>query len=171
VDLSRPAVASLGVGVGPFGLLNLNEEFTPATPLLGVTPAVEWSFGSLVWLGAEVGCWWGGSERAERPRLLLDPALRARLSLPLVERLRLDLILAVGGTLWPEDDAEHGLDPRLDATRLGWSLRAAAGLTWALDSRWRVYAEAGYGVRSTWGDDLAATLDSMQVAAGVRMSL
>ena len=99
------------------------------------------------------------------------PQLRGRVSFGLGRGFSLHLILAVGLTIWPADDSERDVAPELTATRVGWSLRAAAGAAYSLSRRWALVLNIGYYLSSTAGRGVWATLDCLQVSLGVRVAL
>lgn len=167
----RPWTLSLEVHGGFFGLLNLDREFTEQDPSFGFDVVAERRVHRLVDIGAEVLVSWMKTVVAPRPRLVLSPQLRGRVTFGLGRGFSLHLILGLGATIWPADDSEAAVSSALTPTRAGWSLRVAAGAGYALSPRWGLVLNVGYYLSSTAGRGVWATLDCMQVTFGVRLSL
>ena len=154
-----------------FGLFNVDQELTLADPGFGVVPAWEHELGAVVSVGAEVLLAWVRSEVGREHHLIVSPAARVRLRFAVGELVEVELLVALGLTVWPESEAEAALHPALSETRLGWSARVAGGVSLRIDERWSIFVDVGYAVSSTWRDEVAATVDGLVLNVGPRLRL
>lgn len=161
-------IGSLELQGGTFGLFNLNDSFTKASPTLGVTPAFEWKLSKYFALGAESMFVWIKSVKARHPRFVWNPHLRGRILFDVKNIFTVDVTLALGLTLWPENDSEDKLDPEIGGTRVGWSLRAAFGLTYPFKKRFAFFGNLGYMASTSYGNGISATHDTMLLSLGIR---
>ncbi|TNF25077.1 MAG: hypothetical protein EP329_23730 [Deltaproteobacteria bacterium] len=163
----------VGVGgqLGLFGLFNVDGELTHGELAFAVLPAYDHDVTRVLSVGGELLAGWVRSERGEDHHLILSPMLRGRLRFPLAEDVEVELLLALGLTWWEGTDAEAALSPAFAEARFGWSLRAGGGIAYHLDGRWALTLDAGYGMSSTWTDDLPITIDGFVITLGPRVRL
>ena len=100
----------------------------------------------------------------------MSPHLRLQLVFPVHARVQVDVIIAGGLTLWPRDDKDTALSPILTDTRVGWSARAALGLTWLINDRWSLHLDIGYFVTSSGGGGVWVTHDTALLSLGPRVT-
>ena len=171
---AKGRAATLGLNFGAFGLFNLEQsdhsEFTKADPTFGVTPGISFELSPLLSLGGECMLIWAKSHKGTQHRLILSPYITLRLRFSVAPRIHLYALLAVGMTIWTENDSEVALSPALTDTRLGWSLRAAFGAVYSIGNRWSLFIDAGYGAFSSGGSELWITHDTMLLTAGPRLT-
>lgn len=157
---------------GAIPLFNVNDgTFTKGDPALGVTPSLEFKITDNIQLGVEVMFVWIKSINAKNPRFIMSPHVRGTLSFPLIKELILDIILAGGATIWPEDTkTDMGLGEDLSATRAGWSARVALGLTYEFSDDMGVYLTGGYYISNSHGKDINVICDMLLISLGLRMT-
>ncbi len=156
---------------GFFGLFNVARTYTDANPAFGVTVAFEGDVHRYFAIGVEYGLSWVESVRGLRYHLTTGPQVRVRFNVDLEAGFSFFVIAATGLGIWPEDDAEVALDPRLRFTRVGWSLRVSGGVEYALDATTHLFVAIGYGASSTYNDSLSVTIDNLLLIAGARVRL
>lgn len=159
---------SLELQTGFLGLYNLNRDYTDADPAFGLVAAFEGDVHRYFAIGVEYGLHWVRSARGRSHRLTMGPQVRLRFNVELEAGFSFFIVAATGLAIWPEDDAEPELDPRLRFTRVGWSLRVTGGVEYALDTTFTLFVAVGYAATSTYDDALSATIDNMLVSVGSR---
>jgi len=162
---------------GAFGLFNIedsdesNQQFTKADPTWGGTLAAEGKLLKWLHLGGECMVLFAKSVKANEPRLILSPHIRARAEFNVHSKWRIDILAAGGMTIWPENNNETVLSPSISSTRIGWSTRFAAGTSFLINEKSSIYLNVGYGAFSSSGNDIWVTHDSMLIGLGYRLKL
>ena len=175
IPISAESVEINGSAEFNFGLIPLfnvdDGNFTKGDPVLGVTPAVGFQITDNIRLGTEIMFLWIKSVNAENPRFIMSPHLKATISFPLFGEIILDIILAGGATIWPEDTkTDMGLGVDLSATRAGWSAKILLGLNYEFREDLTVYLTGGYYVSNSYGNDINVICDMTIFSLGLRVS-
>lgn len=161
-------VGSLAFMLGFGDQFEVEGHEDDAASTLGVIPAIEKRFGSVVAVGLEYMFAWaaGEDEDAER-RLIMSPHVRVRMSFPVYDKTTFDGMLGLGPTIWTSDDK---IDGPFGDTRFGWSLRFAFGGSYSFNESVSAFADLGYYTTTSYGDDITATLASIPFTLGLRSS-
>jgi hypothetical protein len=136
-----PFGASLAFHLGLGGEFSRDGHNSSASPTLGVTPVLERRLGSNFAFGFEWMFLWvkdTGSDRSEARSKLWAPQVRARISFPVWEKLRVGAMLGLGLGLFfaPKDDGDFNLG--LPSYRFGF------GGDYPINDQVRVFADLGY---------------------------
>ena len=169
--LFAQTTAGLGFTVGLGGDLEqeLGSSQDPADmalkPTLAITPWMEKQLQQMAHLGGELNMMWIGLEDVNETRFTLHPAVRARLSFPLMKKTTFDGTFAIGPSIWfPSDE----LDGRVGDTRFGLAVRFGFGVAHPINKEVSVYSSLGYFNSMTFGDDSDISFSHIPFVIGLR---
>lgn len=134
-------------------------------PTLAITPWMEKQLQQMAHLGGELQMMWIGLEDVKETRFTLHPAVRARLSFPLMNRTTFDGTFAIGPSIWfPSDE----LDGRVGDTRFGLAVRFGFGVAHPINRQVSIYSSLGYFNSMTFGDDSDISFSHLPFVIGLR---
>ncbi len=172
---SAQIVGGLGFNVGFAGTGEAEFDDGPSadgdlTTTFGITPQVDYMLAKAFGVGGEFGFLWAGGEDAKGDaldrRLILNPALRARMSFPIVKNVTFDGFLAIGPSIWLEqDDVPEAAG---GGTRIGWGLRFGFGGSYVFNESVAAFANLGYQYAQSYGEDLTLTYSTIPLNVGLR---
>ncbi len=173
LDVAGQTTAGLGFSVGLAGELEqeLGSSQDPdkltLKPSLTITPWMERKLQQMAHIGGELNLMWIGVEDIEESRFTLHPAVRTRLSFPIMNKTTFDGTFAIGPSIWfPSDE----LDGRVGDTRFGLAVRFGFGVAHPINRQVSVYSSLGYFRSMTFGDDSTISFSHIPFVIGLRSS-
>jgi hypothetical protein len=82
-----------------------------------------------------------------------------------------NILVASGFSLWPSRPETPALTPTFNETRMGWNIRAVAGVNFPINKRLVYNLNFGYWASSSTSDDITwITHDTMLMSTGLKFN-